>query len=1301
MDASNAPAPAPKRRRALLAALIALALVAFALVGVLAWVTSESALTRALAEISQRSGGTLTFEGASGSLLSEMRARRVEYRDAHVHVVAEDVAITWSPSALWSRQVRIDGLGAQRIDVTLQPSDAPASAPESLALPLDVTVAHASVAKLTFASGEALRRFDGIAFAYSGGATLHRFTDVAIASEWGRLDGEASLAAQAPYGLRGALRLRGSDKLMQVAANVTLGGSLTGVDLRFAARALEATAIGGATLAPLAANPLVAATVDAHDVDLARLDRAWPTTRLDANVEARLQTDGRFAGTASATNREPGPVDADRIPLAGASARFSLSPSRLELDELVADFGPGGRARGHGSIDLASSSTLPPSEWDLAVRELDLARLYRPAIQTRLNGSVRARVERGIQHVEAQLAQGDRALAFVATIAGESIDLTRFRARAGNGDAAGHAKLDLRGARRFVIDATATRFDPSRFFATPRASLDGIVDATGELRSPWHAEGSVTLQPTSRYAGLVVSGTARGAISARAISNASVDAKIGDASIRANGSFGRPSDSLAFELDVPRLATLAPIVGSRWPDGLTGSWRARGTITGDPNAPGGDLTGRAEHLRYDTYTLAALDVHASIAGAGGGAASLSERRIAVAFEATDVQTPDRRFAKASLSLDGTLARHIATIGVTGEDLDATARLDGGFAPTSSASSPVWNGTLAAFDNRGAYATHLTAPARLAWSRDRVELGDATIAIADGTFHVVAFNWRDGRLDTRGAFTGVPAAAIARLAGQTLPMRSTLVVGGDWDVNATPRLTGSVHVRRERGDLYAGTGVLSAGEIAAGLQTLELGATIANDTVDANATMRASALGNATATLRIGNVAGARAGSIPPDAPIAATLVADIASLAPLQPLLGTSAIVDGRIAVDARAKGTRRDVALSGTLAASDVRIAAPQYGIHWTNGRVRARLEGGALALEELSLDGGDGRFSASGTLVAFRREGAPQSSEPTTSVTWQADRFRAMNRPDMRLVVDGRGTLGATQGRLLLKGELAAREGRFEIPRATPYKLGPDVVVAGVRREPTAERFHNVPLAVDLDVDLGNRLGVSGSGLDARLAGRVHVATDAAHALTARGRIRTVSGTYYAFGQQLTIQRGELIFDGPIDNPALDVVAVRRNLPVEAGVQVTGSASLPHVVLISDPPVSDGEKLSWLVLGQGLDRTSGADAAALQAAAATLFGDNSAPIGTTLARQIGLDEIALRSSSNASTTASSSPLGGQVLAVGKRLSDKVYIIYEQGLSVANNALKIEYVLTRNLTLRGEAGTVSGVGIYYQRSFE
>ncbi len=90
-----------------------------------------------------------------------------------------------------------------------------------------------------------------------------------------------------------------------------------------------------------------------------------------------------------------------------------------------------------------------------------------------------------------------------------------------------------------------------------------------------------------------------------------------------------------------------------------------------------------------------------------------------------------------------------------------------------------------------------------------------------------------------------------------------------------------------------------------------------------------------------------------------------------------------------------------------------------------------------------------------------------------------------------------------------------------------------------------------------------------------------------TGSGQLYTVNGTYFAYGQKLSIDPGRLIFDGPLDNPALDIVALRRNLAVEAGVAVTGTVRVPIITLTSNPPVPDSEKLSWLVLGQSLDRS------------------------------------------------------------------------------------------------------------------
>ena len=103
--------------------------------------------------------------------------------------------------------------------------------------------------------------------------------------------------------------------------------------------------------------------------------------------------------------------------------------------------------------------------------------------------------------------------------------------------------------------------------------------------------------------------------------------------------------------------------------------------------------------------------------------------------------------------------------------------------------------------------------------------------------------------------------------------------------------------------------------------------------------------------------------------------------------------------------------------------------------------------------------------------------------------------------------------------------------------------------------------------------------------------------------GEVRTVSGQYRAYGQQLNIETGIARFNGPIDNPQLDILAIRPNIQQRAGVAITGTAQSPRVRLYSDPQLSDQETLSWLMLGRA-SATSGGESAILQQAALAILG-------------------------------------------------------------------------------------------------
>jgi translocation and assembly module TamB len=79
------------------------------------------------------------------------------------------------------------------------------------------------------------------------------------------------------------------------------------------------------------------------------------------------------------------------------------------------------------------------------------------------------------------------------------------------------------------------------------------------------------------------------------------------------------------------------------------------------------------------------------------------------------------------------------------------------------------------------------------------------------------------------------------------------------------------------------------------------------------------------------------------------------------------------------------------------------------------------------------------------------------------------------------------------------------------------------------------------------------------------------------------------------------------------------------------------------------------------------------------------------SLAIRLGVDEVGLKGND----------AGSQMVTLWKRLSDRPYVAYEQGIVAAATILKLDFSLTRQLVLRVEAGETSALGIFFRRSFD
>ena len=184
---------------------------------------------------------------------------------------------------------------------------------------------------------------------------------------------------------------------------------------------------------------------------------------------------------------------------------------------------------------------------------------------SRVSGGLRARVDAAAQAFDGDLADRARGLAlnFAARVENRRVSLTRARLVAAAGTLDGKGELALDGARAFTFAGTATRFDPSRLGQFPAASLDGTLQVAGTLAPAWTLVADAKLGGNATIGGLAARGTAHATLAAGSARDVAVDVAVGDARLALHGNAGRSGDALAFTLDVPNVAAVAPLRARR------------------------------------------------------------------------------------------------------------------------------------------------------------------------------------------------------------------------------------------------------------------------------------------------------------------------------------------------------------------------------------------------------------------------------------------------------------------------------------------------------------------------------------------------------------------------------------------------------------------------------------------------------------------------------------------------------------------------------------------------------------------
>ncbi|NEX60999.1 translocation/assembly module TamB domain-containing protein [Noviherbaspirillum galbum] len=1289
----------PARRHPLLKATLLVLIALPLLLALLAWsaLHSEAGGRILLRTARQVLPGHLEATIAGGTVADGLALRDVVWRDAAREIRIDRLDGRWhadltaSPPAL-----RISTLDVGRLQLTLLPQpDKPPSLPDSLRLPAQLQASSIRIGELDIRKDKTDISIKDIRLALASDGNSHRIDLAHASTPYGVASAALTLGGQRPFPVDGKLALDAALAEHRYRLDGLLSGDLSALGVQ-----LDANGDGLQGRARITATPFDAVPFKEAHVDLQRLDPrvalpSLPPAALSAKADLRPRqgTAGlEVAGPVSVSNASPGPWDEPALPFASVSGDLTLRADGQSLEAMRIAL-PGGGA-------LAGTARLSQGRATLEARaeNVDPHALHTKLKPESLSGPITASSEGKEQQLAMALQGKALELDARARATPQSITLDQGELRVGKGRLVLTGNMARDGSSEVAAHGALHDFNPAALLSVrgkaTQASINATFDAAGKLEPDLSARLRFAVGESS-YAGLPMTGQGTLEIDGKTIGPSDARLLVAGNSIALKGAFGRPGDVLSFNLDAPALGRLGY--------GLSGAARANGTVSGTLERPSVAASASAAGLGWQAWRVANLDVVANTQGVPGRDPAA---RVRASVEAKNLVGPPGRLDTLHADVNGTYARHEASMAaqgrLRGQALDLRARAQGRLEERSPGYA--WSGIVQSLESRGTPRVVLDEPVALQAASGRISLGKTSLTVQRAGIALDHLRYGDDGLSTAGRLSSLAVADLLALqrqfTGETPPVATDLVLDGSWDVTLGSTASGRFELRRRGGDVRLREGPQA---VALGLQELALQGVLAGREARVDTRLAASRIGRAEGSARIGLLGGAGQRMVMPgaDSAVSASVGIDLPRLQQIASLAGPRIGIDGGLQGRFSVGGTLSSPVLAGDVTGDGLAFTLYDQGIRLSDGVVRIHVADNIAELRQVEFRGGEGTLRAVGRIPL-------DAAHPTVQANIIADRLQLLANPSGNLTVSGRAAAANTNGQLDITGRFTVDRALFTQPQHAAPSLGDDVVVIrGDRRAatpaqtagPASDKTQPARAGafsphVNVEIDLGEHFRFQGSGADLRLAGLLRVTSAPRETPQASGTVRVFDGTFEAFGTKLAIERGVLNFNGPATNPGLHIVAMRREQEVAAGVDITGTVRQPIVKLISEPQLADEEVLSWLVFGHGTGSGSGSELGAQAAARGAALGLLNSFGGKRLAKGFGLDKLSVGTSDFGSGSQ-------QVIALGKEISDRLYVGYEQSLAGASGLLKLTYELSRNWSVVLRGGAIAGIDLFFNRRFD
>lgn len=719
---------------------------------------------------------------------------------------------------------------------------------------------------------------------------------------------------------------------------------------------------------------------------------------------------------------------------------------------------------------------------------------------------------------------------------------------------------------------------------------------------------------------------------------------LGPNQVQASGSVDQRW-ALEWSMQAPRLDPLLPA--------LTGRVAVEGELQGPRARP-------VLQFSVDAAQLALADNRIDSLSGGGQVDLAGSDESRVELTVSGLATGGLGLDRARLEVSGRPQQHSIALRTDG-DVVLHTRVDGSL----SHDSPRWNGRLEQLRLRQSIAGtwELAQPATIRVESGSVELERMCLLSRPARLCLAGTRTADGASNGELALSELPLTRLGPLLPAGLAVRGSLTLDGRGALTASGVPSANLDLRLRDGQL-----ALDAAEG----QTLELNlrGTRLQGQLEARQAMAQLNVG----LLNRGALTASAVVADPLGSPtLEGRLQGELGPLDFLPVLAPAVAESDGRLELDLEFRGPATRPVLAGEVDLREFAAEIPAAGLALQEGRVRlAGREDGRLQVEG-GLASGPGR-------VGF--DGSFEPTSATAELRLTGERFQAVDTQTLALQVSPQLEVRAAPDEINVAGELVVPSALIRPPdRGGAVTVSDDTVIVGNDAEPEQPAAAGPAINADVTVRLGDDVRVEAYGLIARLAGTLRVRQEPRRPPIGSGAVEIASGTYAIFGQELEIERGRVLFAGPLTRPGLDLRAVRRVEDVVAGVQASGPIRRPETQVFSEPAMPQAEALSYLLFGRPPGAGQGGEGQVLSRALSTLAASGGDALGERIVGDIGLDELSFESGETVQDTS---------LNVGKYITPDLYFRYGVGLLEPVSTFLVRYRLSDRWNIESFTGTES-----------